>query len=323
MKKIINFTTSNHDTKRYSDNADLKSFYKGFGCDGLELMRVGDNEDDIIYADDVIGVHIRYYTTWMDLWTGNEQRLMQEFGDYAAVKETYGGINRDALTQVYIDNLKAPPECNPEYFVFHVSECQLAESFRRQYHYDSEAVIDTTIELVDSFSDVIQGKAVFLFENLWYPGLNMLEPKLTFKLLEEVKYTNVGVMLDTGHLLNTNIALRTIDEGIDYIHGILDSYGDLSFIKGIHLHQSLSGAYSQELMHTWTDIEGTYNERRFAAFPHVFKIDTHQPFASERVNGLIERIQPDYLVIEQLSNDRDEHERNLKEQLRYLTASNE
>jgi hypothetical protein len=254
----------------------------------------------------------------MDLWTGNEQRLMNEFADYDAVFQTFGGTTREAITQFFVDNLNAPPYVLPEYIVFHVSECQLAEAMLRQYHYSSEAIIDASIELVDSLSGAIKGSPLLLFENLWYPGLSMLEPNLTFKLLEKIKYTNAGVMLDIGHLLNANISLQTIDEGVDYINEVLDMYGDLSFIKGIHLHQSLSGNYAKELMLNWTPSEGSYTERRYAVIPHVFQIDTHRPFASKRVNELIERIQPEYLVIEQMSGDRFEHALNLEEQLRYL-----
>ena len=318
MKKIINFTTSIYDTERYADNTDLKSFYRGLGFNGLELMRVGIDEKGIVSADDVIGIHLRYFTAWMDLWTGDTQKLLSEFGDYETVKQVYGGTTREAITQMYIDNLNALPEAKAEYLVLHVSECQLAEAMKRRYHYNCEAVIDATIELVDSFIGTIQHSPVLLFENLWYPGLDMLEPALTYKLLEKVRYPYTGVMLDIGHLLNTNTKLRTIDEGVDYVHKVLDMYGDLSFIRGIHLHQSLSGAYAEELMRNWAAPGGDYNERRIAVMPHVFKIDTHQPFASEHVNELIGRIRPEYLVMEQMSSDRFEHERNLKEQLKYL-----
>ena len=318
MKKIINFTTSYYDTDRYSDNNELKTFYKNLGLDGLELMRVGGNENEIVRADDVIGIHMRYFTAWMDLWTGDERRLLSEFENYETVRGIYGGTEREALTQAFIDNLNALPEAVPEYYVFHVSECQLAESMRRSYHYGSDMVINAVIELVNSFSGAINGSPAFLFENLWYPGLDMTEPELTYRLMEKAKYPNTGVMLDFGHLLNTNTALRTIDEGVDYIHTVLDKYNDLNFIKGIHLHQSLSGAYAEDLKRTWASAAGNYKERNRAVFPHIFQIDAHKPFASFRVNELLERIRPDYLVMEQLSSKQDEHESNLKEQLRYI-----
>jgi len=316
LKMLMNFTTNIYDTERYTDNADLKAFYREFGFDGLELMRAGVDEYGIVRADDVIGIHLRYFITWMDLWKGNEQRLIKEFDNYDTVKNIFGGTTRETLTKAFIDNLNAPPHVLPEYLVFHVSDCQIDEAMLRRYHYGSEEVIDASIELADSFSEAIQESPVLLFENLWYPGLNMLEPELTYKLLEKVKYPKTGVMLDFGHLLNTNTALRTIDEGVDYIHKVLDMYGDLSFIKGIHLHQSLSGKFAQELIRSWKRPEGSHKDRWLSV--NIFRIDTHQPFVSERVNELIGRIQPEYLVIEQLSANRYEHALNLEEQLRYL-----
>jgi endogenous inhibitor of DNA gyrase (YacG/DUF329 family) len=146
----------------------------------------------------------------------------------------------------------------------------------------------------------------------------MTEPELTRKLLESVAYPRTGVMLDVGHLLNLNTALRSLDEGVDYIHSVLDLYGDLSFIKGIHLQQSLSGEYAENLMAHPPTMTGSYEERFSAAVPHLFNIDNHRPFCSERINEIIERVAPEYLVFEQMSSDRDDHKRNLRTQMKYL-----
>lgn len=77
---------------------------------------------------------------------------------------------------------------------------------------------------------------------------------MTARLLAQVRYPKCGVMLDTGHLMHTNPALRTPDEAVDYIHRILDRYADLSFIKGIHLHQSLTGDVALDLMQHWQPV---------------------------------------------------------------------
>jgi hypothetical protein len=314
----MNFSTAWFDTERYSGNADLKTFYRSFGLDGLEVIYGGEDKDNLIAAEDVIGVHLRYFTAWMDLWKGNTKRLLEEYGDYGEIERFYGGRTSAALTEAFRHNLKFAASMSPEYLVFHVSDCLLSEAMLRRFYYSEEAVVDAAIELVNTIGEYIEGSPLLLFENLWYSGLTMLAPRLAARLLEETHYPHTGVMLDTGHLLNTNTSLRTIDEGVDYIHSVLDQYSDLSFIKGVHLHQSLSGAYSEALMKSWVPDEGSYSERRLAVLPHIFQIDTHQPFASERVSALLDRIQPEYLVLEQISSSRDEHERNLKEQMRYL-----
>ena len=58
-------------------------------------------------------------------------------------------------------------------------------------------------------------------------------------------------MLDTGHFLHTNLDLKTQEEGVDYLNQMLDAHGDLvSYIKGIHLQQSLTGDYVKEWLST-------------------------------------------------------------------------
>ena len=116
-----------------------------------------------------------------------------------------------------------------------------------KYHYTNEEVVDTAIEWINTFVSDIKGTPWLLFENLWHSGLTMLDPELTSRILEEVNYKYKGVMLDIGHLLHTNPQLSNLDEAILYIEQVLDLYDDLDFIKGVHLHQTLSGSYSLNL----------------------------------------------------------------------------
>ncbi len=83
-------------------------------------------------------------------------------------------------------------------------------------------------------------------------------------------------MLDIGHLLHTNTALRSQEEAVDYVHRILDVHKELcGYIKGVHLHQSLSGKYVRELIQNPPRLEGTYYERLAGIYSHIFSIDTH------------------------------------------------
>lgn len=79
-------------------------------------------------------------------------------------------------------------------------------------------------------------------ENLWWPGFTFTSPQMTQKLMDGIHYEKKGIMLDTGHLLHTNLDLRNQREGIAYIQKQLEEHGELcSWIKGIHLNQSLTG----------------------------------------------------------------------------------
>jgi len=321
MKTIMNITTCEEDLLRFENNADLKGFYRHFGLDGLEVMEAGTDRWGILQTEDAIGVHLRFHSGWMDLWTGDHGRLLQEFGSWEEVRQVYGGETREALMKGFRSNLRFANTLQPEYLVFHVSDCTMAESMLRSYHYSDEDVIDATIELVNAVSDSIEGQPWLLFENLWYPGLTMLRPEMLQRLLKGVRYPKCGVMLDLGHLMHTNTALRSADEAVDYFHRTLDALGDLSPIKGVHLHQSLSGAYAENLMNRWQSTTGSYNERMWAIMEHIFNIDTHRPFTSPRIREVLDRLPLEYLVLEQISADRTEHEAHLAQQVVVLGKS--
>ncbi len=318
MKKIMNITTSSFDADRYKDHADLRNSYKELGLDGLEVLQVGEAENCIIQPDDVIGIHSKYFTSWVDFWKGDEKRFLREFDNWDNIQKIYGGTTKESIIEIYKNNFRFAANFSPEYMVFHVADCTVTEFIKKSFMYTDEDIVDATIDLVNHITDYIEGNPLLLFENLWYCGMTMEKPELVYKLLDGINYKNKGIMLDIGHLLNTNINLRTLDEGIDYILEVLERYKDLSIIKGIHLHQSLSGEYSEYFRKTWQGEDLSYELRYKSVLEHIFKIDTHQPFTHKDINKFIEIISPEYLVLEQISSTREEHESNLKKQLEYL-----
>lgn len=319
MKTVMNITTCQEDTDRYRDRDDLWAFCRGFGLDGLEVLEVGSDARGLIEPRDVVGVHLKYYSGWMDLWRGNRERLMQEYDSAENLRAVYGGEDRSALVEAYRRNLRFANAMQPEYLVFHVSECTMAESMRHVYHYTDEQVCDGAVELLNEVVGQIEGEPWLLLENLWYRGLTMERPEIVRRLLDGVRYPKVGVMLDTGHLMHTNRRLSTIDQAVDYIHRILDRYDDLRFIRGVHLHQSLTGAFAEACIADWAPMEGTYQQRLWDVMGRIFRIDTHKPFQSSRVQELLDRLPAlEFLCLEQISSSRQEHAANLAEQLRYL-----
>lgn len=319
MKTVMNITTCQEDTGRYRDREELREFYRGFGLDGLEVLEVGPDVQELIEPCDVVGVHLKYYSGWLDLWRGDRERLLREYDTAENLRAVYGGEDRQALVEAYRRNLRFANTMQPEYLVFHVSECTMAESMRHQYHYTDEQVCDGAVELLNQVVGEIEGEPWLLLENLWYRGLTMERPEIVRRLLDGVRYPKVGVMLDTGHLMHTNRELATIDQAVDYIHRILDGYDDLGFIRGVHLHQSLTGAFANRCIAEWEPAEGTYQQRLWDVMGRIFQIDTHKPFQSSRVWELLERLPNlSYLCLEQISASRQEHAANLAEQMKYL-----
>ena len=322
MRFTMNVSTCSEDTLRYRDRADLQSFFRGHGLDGLEVLKAGPDEQNLIGSDDVLGVHLRYWSGWMDFWTGNKKRLLEEYQTQENWHSLYGGDTPEALVRAYRENIRFANTMHPEYLVFHVSECTMEEGMRRGgYHYTDEQVCDATIDLLNRVTAGIEGKPWLLLENLWYPGLTMERPEIVQRLLDGVQYEKTGVMLDTGHLMHTNMELKTPDEAVDYIHSILDRYEDLSFIRGIHLHQSLTGELAKSIRESWKKIEGTYIEQQWDVLGNVFRLDTHRPFCSYRIPEIFSRLPGlEFVCLEQITATREENAAYLEEQMKYLKA---
>lgn len=222
------------------------------------------------------------------------------------------------MVEAYRENFRFVNTMAPEYMVLHVSDCSMIEAMRRDYYYTDTDVVDATVELMNQSTSALTCQPWLLYENLWYPGLNMLDPTIVQRLLERTRYPKCGVMLDTGHLMHLDPDLQTPEEAVDHIHRILDRYDDLSFIKGIHLSQSLTGARAKELMQTWQPVDGDYQARIWEVMSHIFEIDTHCPFQTARIHEIIDRIQPEFLVLELITATRKQHADLLTQQLSYL-----
>ena len=121
-------------------------------------------------------------------------------------------------------------------------------------------------------------------------------------------------MLDTRHFMNTNPDLRTPEDALVFLNRMLDAHEDLiPMIKGIHLNQSLSGSYVREFQkHLPTPAEDP-NELATQAFLHIFQVDQHRPFVADGVRELVRRIDPLFVTLEYISQDREEHTRLLRE----------
>lgn len=318
MKTLFNITTSEDDIDRFTSSADLEEMLNPH-FDGVELMYYRADERKIIPKEKVVGYHMQFYPTWLDFWKGNEERLLKEFDTRENWEHYYGGSGKEGILRRLKADLCMAHEYGAEYVVFHVSEATVEESFTWNYYYSDGEVVDATAELLNELFQEEDGKIALLLENLWQPGLRFTRPEITKRLLERISYPNKGIMLDTGHLLHTNTALKTQEEGIAYIHQMLDAHGELCrYIRGIHLNQSLTGEYCENMMQHPPKMEETFTGRYNQMFFHAYAVDQHKPFTGEGIKELVERISPEYLTFEFITADHAQHCRYLEEQLRAL-----
>ncbi len=311
MKRIMNFCTHYTDLERFESREDLRAYYRRFGLDGLELLEAGTDERGIVVPEDVIGVHLKYFPSWYCFWSGDERTIEEEFGSREEAERYFGGSGQEAVLASFRKNLAFARAYDPEYVVFHVSDVLLSEAVSRNFRYSDEEITDAAAELLNRLLPKDEGFELLL-ENLWWPGLTMTRPEITYRLLEKVRYPRKGIMLDTGHLLHTNTALRTEQEGAAYLREVMERYEDRSIIRGIHFHQTLSGAYVEEQKKHPPVLGGSYDEKNGMLAGYVYTVDSHRPFLCREARETVEWLEPEYLVYELLTEDRAEHERYMK-----------
>lgn len=288
MKTMMNFTAFSDDLERFSDPEDLRGFYQRYGCAGLELTPYGDFPTAVLEPDMIVGIHVLCVSDWMDL-------------------------PREELVSRYRGDLELARRVQAEYVVFHAIQVNDEEGFTYQMQHTDEEVIRAVADLVNAMLDGQDYSFHFLMENLWWPGLNLLDPKMTELLLDLVHYEKKGIMLDTGHFLHTNTKLRSQSEALVYLHGMLDRHEKLlPWIRGIHLQQSLTGAYVEEWLSKPHVLPEDPAERMRQVYEHIFRIDRHKPFTDPKVRELVKRVNPDYVTYEYISCNREEYEGYLK-----------
>ncbi len=315
MKITVNMTTSPDDVDRFESVKDTERLLRGF--DGVELMYWGEDERHVIPEDRIVGFHMSYHANWLDFWRQDEAALIREYDDLETCRACYGGtLDPNRLVEEFRRDYALARRFGAEYMVYHMSDCSIEESFTRRFRHTDEEVVDAGCEIINAAMKGVEDTSVaLLLENLWLPGLRFTRPEITKRLLDGIEYPNKGIMLDVGHVLHNDLDIRTQEEGIAYIHRLLDAHGDLCrTVRGVHLHQSLTGDYAREVMENPPDLGKTYRERSSKMFYHAFAVDKHQPFTGKGIRELIDRIDPEYLTFEFITDDNAQHKAFLRAQ---------
>lgn len=308
MLKMINLSTYKYDMDRYNNNYEnINKFLKNHNIDAIELFAPLGYSEELIPKNKIKGVHLKHYPIWLDFWNGNKKGMLEDFGSEKDLIKNYGGENKKAIINQYKEEIKIAESLNAEYVVFHVSNVKLKHCYNYNFTYTDKDVIDATIELVNEIFKDLDTDITILFENLWWPGLRMVDKELAKYFIESIEYENNGFMLDTGHLLNTNLNITTEEEGIDYLVDTINNLGDLkNYIKGIHLSKSISSEYVKNQISKYKNLEIDYSGISKDIIFHISKIDEHKPFTNKKIKKLIDIISPKYLVYELITTSLDE-----------------
>lgn len=273
----------------------LGEYVASMKLDGIEQL-IYDNNMILKYKELTIGVHLEYWSYWIDFWWNNQQRLDYIFESNEEKKHYYKAQNIYEWIKYIKKNITLALNLKPQYLVWHVSEANVQEIFTYNFYYNDRQVLLATSEVFNEVAKIIPDNVLILFENLWWPGLRLNSMENVVYFFEKLKHNNVGIMLDTGHLMNTNINLTSELEASIFIKDIVNNLGSFaSLIKGVHLNCSLSGQYQKKF------IEQQFKFCEFdkhRLWEHIIKIDKHEIFQTKAPSFLIDYIQPQYVVHE-------------------------
>ncbi|EKX99803.1 TIM barrel protein [Selenomonas sp. oral taxon 138] len=315
MLTLTNLSNADCDVENLLQNSSdtLAEVLCTHRLDGIEFMLCAPWDRTMFPAAYIKGVHLMFWPSWLDFWRGDRAALLEEFGSEENVCSYYGSLHVADWVEAWKENLRQAAECTPHYVVFHVAHNRTSEMYTRAFSASDEDVIRATIELVNEIAIEIPQGCRLLFENLWWPGLTFRQPHLAALLLEQVNYADTGFMLDTGHLMNTNLNLKSEAEGAAYVLKVYRELGEVGRrIYGVHLHQSLSGVYTREMMRRH---QGTHRSLSWReGMDYVLHVDRHEPFRTEAARWILDTVQPDYLVHEFLQHSRVDLDQKLRMQ---------
>lgn len=328
-QNLMDFSVHPSDLNRFENKWDgLKAYIKENNLDGVELLIGYDHPSDDIPKDIVKSVHLPFWVTWLDVWRKGEEAAKHYFPHMRDehLKFCCGGKNASDMIASQKQLWENAALLNPVHAVLHAAHVELEHAYTRDFTYKSTEVLSSFAEMLNRTAQEFSNgepPVKLAIENLWWPGLDLLFPAVADDFASQLNFSNWDLLLDTGHIMNTNIALRCEDEAIDFV---LDRISRLSKdvqnkINSLHLNLSLSGEYQLEqvmngLPSNWNDLDRA--EKYSVTRQHVLKIDQHLPFQTVRVKEIISEVNPEIVIHEFITKDIEEYTEKLETQMDVL-----
>ncbi|MEG0895236.1 MAG: TIM barrel protein, partial [Oscillospiraceae bacterium] len=314
MKFLMNMPLTDFVLSEYT-KSELIDMCKAYKCDGYEVIWCDEKYKFDFPEEKIKGWHLSFYSDWVDFWKNDEKALAKKFGSKQNYIDFFGCKSKEHIINKYKEDLNRAKNAKAEYVVFHVSDVSVEETYTYKWKHTDEEVIDCAIEVINEILKDGNYDFYFLVENLHWSGFTFTNPQITKRLLDGISYKNKGIMLDIGHLMCTSTKIKTLQEAVSYIKIQLENHNDIiGHIKGIHLHQSLSGEYVSKNCNKSDDfiqknLPKEYAQRFSVSYNHILNIDTHNAFTDENIAEIIKMISPEFVVHElSASNKKEKNE---------------
>lgn len=268
---------------------------RGIGADGLELL-VGYSPADPVYGGAVTGVHLPYATDWFSAWNGTAE--FEGLSD-RDVRYTFFGRDREGMVASIRSAVEHASALSPEYGVMHAGSVRLDSIFTDDRGQD-EAVLAAFCEMMNSVASGLPGNDFpfrILFENLWWPGLRLTDPKEMSVLQDNLEFGNWGLCLDTGHMMAAAGGYTDEREAGEGLLEIFSEYPEemKERISAVHLHSAVSTERPEA-----PAVDGGIGHDRLMslAYDYVSRLDPHRPFRTDICRRIVDELDPAYVTHE-------------------------
>jgi len=301
MEHLYSISAYPFDIDGYGTIGDAIRRITDVDADGIELL-TGYFHPDRRFKGIAKSVHLPYATDWYSVWggdTGYIDRVKAENIRYRSY-----GRNREEIAGALSDAVAYASSLSPAYGVIHASNTRMDEVMGFSHRDTDDEVVYAVAELLNAVTEKFRGGEppfTIVFENLWWPGLSMLDSS-GFKILEkELEFTNWGLCLDTGHLMNRLGNCRNERKSMNDVLSIVKKYPEKmkERIDVVHLHMSLSADYTDMCKRYPAKFAGTDDEEMIReAYEHVCRIDQHRPFTDALCTDIVKTVGPRYVTHE-------------------------
>lgn len=313
MKKLLNISDFPNDDENLRM---MEKYQKKYNFDGFEIIKFDLEKDSSKLKDKIIGYHMRFFPMWLDIYLGKYNMIKEKFSDKMDRFYWCGGDTKEDVITYYKKDLQRAKELGVEYVVFHACYVDDDGSLTYQFPYTDKEVLEGVVSLINDIFKDEDFQFTLLLENLWWAGLKLNSKSEMKLLLNKIEYKNIGFILDTSHMLNTNFNLKNLDEGIDYIIENIDKMEELKkYIYGVHLSWSLSGDYVSKMIEKHRKSQEEREKAKKKIYEYVGQIDYHYPFEDNRIMKVLNKLSLKWLVYEFLYyNDEELEEKVIKQE---------
>lgn len=223
MQTLVNWSVYPSDVERFADGwHGIARYVADFGLDGVELLIGAQPLADDIPAGLVHGTHLPLWLSWLDIWRNDATAVSRYFPEAEPWMVNWygGGQNPADMVRNLAGLWQLAATSEASYMVWHVSHCEPAHAFTRAFTYDDEEVVDALAQVLNATAVSFphhEPPITLALENVWWPGLTFRRSDIALRLAERLQFDNWCFVLDPAHLMNTNHALRSEDEAIDFV----------------------------------------------------------------------------------------------------------